>query len=323
MRVIYVGTGEIGVKALEALIASEEFTVVGVVTQPDKPVGRHQKIEPSAIKVLAMAKKIPVYQPEKISDKNVLSQLGFLKSDVIVVCAYGQILRKGFLALPKLGCINIHASLLPKYRGASCIQAAIQNGDKKTGITTMWMDEGIDTGDILLQESIGIKSDDTAQTLHDRLRDLAPSTILKSLQLMAKDKAPRIKQNDADANYVTRLNKEDGLINWDQDQKVIDCHIRAMNPWPSAFSYIGEGDNKKSFKIFSTIISNRSKGKPGEVLRIDKHGILVAAKKGGLLLREVQLEGRKRMSGAEFGNSQILKVGSFLNSQLSTPTPSE
>jgi methionyl-tRNA formyltransferase len=312
MRVLYIGTAEIGVPALQALVDSDRYFVTAVVTQPDRPVGRHQKLTPSPVKEAALKSHLKIYQPENINTAAVLAQLRFERPDVIIVCAYGQILRKPLLELPEYGCLNIHASLLPKYRGAACIQGAILNGEKETGVTIMRMDEGLDTGDILAQDSLSIRKTDTAGTIHDRLAQLAPSLLLKTLDGLVKGKVKPVRQDDRKATYMKRLTKESGHIDWKKPQTEIDCHIRAMTPWPSAYTWLPEKGDQKMLKIFTTILSNRAKGKPGEVLRVDKHGILVAAGKGGLLLREVQLEGKRRMHAAEFARGYNLPVGTIL-----------
>jgi len=313
MRIIFIGTGEIGLPALRALAQSPDHTVLGVVTQPDKPVGRQLKLAASPVKQEAFRLHLKVFQPEKIGAGPSVAQLRYLNSDLIVVAAYGQILPKTILDLPKYGCLNLHTSLLPKYRGASPIHSAIAAGEKESGITIMWMDEGLDTGDILMQQAVTLRRHETAQTLHDRLAKIGADLLLKSIPLVETGNAPRLKQDATKATLTKKLNKEHGHIDWDRPQRQIDAHIRAMTPWPSAYSWIPQsGDNQKMLKIFTTIISRAAKGKPGTVLRVDKHGILVAAKVGGLLLREVQLEGKKRMHAAEFARGFNLPVGLVL-----------
>lgn len=312
MRIIFIGTGEIGLPALHALVKSPEHEVLAVVTQPDRPVGRQLKLAPSPIKEAALKLHLKIFQPEKIGSAASLAQLKYFKPDLIVVAAYGQILTKDVLDLPKFGCLNIHASLLPKYRGASPIQAAIAAGDKQSGVTIMWMDEGLDTGDILLQETTTLLRRETAETLHNRLAKLGAEGLMKALPLIATRKAPRTKQDKTQATLTKKLSKEDGHIKWDRPQKAIDSHIRAMTPWPSAYAWIPHEKDHKMLKIFTTILSHRAKGKPGEVVNVDRHGILVAAGVGGLLLREVQLEGKKRMHAAEFARGFNLPVGLVL-----------
>jgi methionyl-tRNA formyltransferase len=309
MRIIFIGTGEIGLPALEALARSPDHQVLAVVTQPDRPVGRQLKLAASPIKQAAFRLHLQIFQPEKVGSATSVAQMRYLKPDLIIVAAYGQILNKEVLNLPKFGCLNLHASLLPKYRGASPIHAAIAAGEKQAGVTIMWMDEGLDTGDILSQEVVTLRRHETAQTLHDRLAKAGADALLKALPLIETGNAPRTKQDKAKATLTKKLKKEDGHIAWDRPQLEIDAHIRAMTPWPSAYVWIPQEADHKMLKIFTTIISRRAKGKPGEVVRVDKHGILVAAKVGGLLLREVQLEGKKRMHAAEFARGFNLPVG--------------
>jgi methionyl-tRNA formyltransferase len=312
MRVIFIGTGEIGLSVLESLAASKEHQVLAVVTQPDKPVGRQQRVAASPIKEAAFRLHLQIYQPEKIRALASVAQMKYLRPDVLVVIAYGQILSREVLELARQGCLNIHASLLPKYRGASPIHAAIQAGEKQSGVTIMWMDEGLDTGDILLQEKLNLRRHETTESLQKRLAKIAPGALLKALDLIGRGDAPREPQDKAKATLTKKLRKEDGLIDWTKPQRQIDAHIRAMTPWPSAYSWVGQGDERKMLKIFTTIISRRAQGKPGEILRVDRHGILVAAGTGGLLLREVQLEGKKRMHAAEFARGFSLPPGLVL-----------
>jgi methionyl-tRNA formyltransferase len=312
MKVVYIGTGEFGIPSLQALIDSPRCQVAAVLTQPDRPAGRHQELQPSPVKKLAFENHLEIYQPEKINTPSVLAQLNYLKPDVLVVCAYGQILKRELLKLPSLGCLNIHGSLLPEYRGAACVAGPIRDGRKNSGITIMWMDEGLDTGDILLQDSLSLGRREIAGSLHDRLASLAAPLLLKSLALIENGKAPRLQQNHAKASYIGKLKKEDGKIDWKKTQIELDRQIRAMNPWPAAYTHILDKGELKTLKIFRTILSTRAKGQPGEVVRVDKHGILVACGKGGLLLREVQFQGRKRMDAGEFSRGFSLPVGALL-----------
>jgi methionyl-tRNA formyltransferase len=312
MRIIFIGTGEIGLPSLLALTKSDKHQVLAVVTQPDRPVGRQLKLAASPIKEAAFKLHLKIFQPEKIGTAASIAQLKYLKPDLIVVAAYGQILSKEVLDLPQHGCLNLHTSLLPKYRGASPIHAAIAAGEKQSGVTIMWMDEGLDTGDILLQEPITLRRRETAETLHDKLATMGADALLKALDLIEAGKAPHIKQDKSKVTVTKKLKKEDGHIKWDRPQREIDTHIRAMTPWPSAYAWIPQEKDHKMLKIFTTILSHRAKGKPGEIVRVDKHGILVAAGVGGLLLREVQMEGKKRMHAAEFARGFNLPVGLVL-----------
>ena len=291
MRIIFIGTGAIGVPTLRALLNSER-EVVAVVTQPDKPVGREQRIEPPPIKKEIAKTRIPILQPTRI--KAAIENIRDLTPDVIVVIAYGQILPRDVLELPRLACLNLHASLLPRWRGAAPIQAAIAAGDRETGITAMYMDEGLDTGDVLLQRNLEILPNDTGGSLHDRLAQVAPEALLESLRLLAAGSAPRIAQDNALATHAPKLKREHGLIDWSESAEAIERKIRAYNPWPGAFMKL---DNQ-NLKIFSASVVDLD-GQPGEVLRSDKD-LIIATGKGALSLAEVQLEGKRRMTGAEF-----------------------
>ncbi|HMF81021.1 MAG TPA: methionyl-tRNA formyltransferase [Candidatus Acidoferrum sp.] len=306
MQIVFIGTGEIGVPTLEALLKSEH-DVIGVVTQPDKPAGREQRIEPPPIKkVIASgapnaspartgrALPLPILQPLRIKDQQAIEDIGVLKPDVIVVMAYGQILPRDVLEIPKIACLNLHASLLPRWRGAAPIQAAIAAGDPETGITVMYMDEGLDTGDILLQRRIDIRSNDTGGSLHERLAQIAPDALLHSLRLFVEGSAPRIPQDNSLATYAPKLKREDGRIDWSEPAQIIERKIRAFNPWPGAFTKF-DGPN---LKIFSASIVDLS-GKPGEIMGRGKEFIIAAGGRA-LSLGEVQLEGKRRMSATEF-----------------------
>ena len=296
MRIVFMGAGEIGVPTLQALLNSEH-EVVGVVTQPDKPVGRSQLIEPPPIKKALSGTNIPVLQPARIKDRQAIEEIRALRPDVMVVMAYGQILPRGVLEIPEIACLNLHASLLPRWRGAAPIQAAIAAGDREIGITVMYMDEGLDTGDILFQRTIDILPADTGGALHDRLAGVAPETLLESLDLLAKGKAPRTPQDNAVATYAPKLKREDGKIEWSDPADAIERKIRAFDPWPGAFMTVST-DGTRNLKIFSaTVIDLR--GKPGKILRSENE-LVVAAGEDALSLGEVQLEGKRRMSAMEF-----------------------
>jgi methionyl-tRNA formyltransferase len=295
MRIVFIGTGEIGVPMLRAL-QNSEHEIAGVVTQPDKPVGREQKITAPPIKAAFSNKKISILQPVKIKDPKAIDQIRVLGPDVIVVMAYGQILPRAVLEIPKIACLNLHASLLPRWRGAAPIQAAIAAGDRETGITVMYMDEGLDTGDILLQRKIDMTPNETGDSLHDRLAEIAPEAMFDALKMFPN--APRSAQDKSLASYAPKLNREAGLINWNDPAEVIERKIRAYNPWPGAFTQF----NNKKLKIFAGSIVDL-RGNPGEILRRDRE-LVVAATDGALSLTEVQLEGKRRMSAAEFLRGQ-------------------
>jgi len=302
MRIVFIGTGEIGAPTLRALLNSEH-EVATVVTQPDKPVGREQRIEPPPIKKEIATTGIPVLQPPRIKDPQAIEEVRRLTPDVIVVAAYGQILPREVLEIPRLACLNLHASLLPRWRGAAPIQAAIAAGDSETGITVMYMAEGLDTGDILLQRSVEILPNDTGGSLHDRLAQIAPEALLESLQLVAAANAPRIPQDNAFATYAPKLKREHGQIDWSESAEAIERKVRAYNPWPGAFMKV-DGQN---LKVFSASVVDLN-GEPGEILRSDKD-LIIATGKGALSLTEVQLEGKRRMIAAKFlrGHGALLR----------------
>jgi methionyl-tRNA formyltransferase len=305
MRIVFIGTGEIGVPTLGALLNSEH-EVAAVVTQPDKPVGREQRVEPPPIKKAMIGRArppgAPIFQPARIRDPKIIAEIRRVTPDVIVVVAYGQILPRDVLEIPRLACLNLHASLLPRWRGAAPIQAAIAAGDRETGITVMYMDEGLDTGDILLQHNVEISPNDTGGSLHDRLAQIAPNALLESVRLLAAGTAPRIPQDNARATHAPKLKREHGLIDWSESAEAIERKIRAYNPWPGAFMKV-HGQN---LKIFSASVADLN-GQPGEILRDDKD-LIVTTGKGALSLAQVQLEGKRRMSAAEFlrGHAALL-----------------
>lgn len=305
MRIVFIGAGEIGVPTLQALLRSSEHQLTGVVTQPDKPVGRAQRIEPTAIKRALAGSNVPILQPARIKDRQAIEDIRALQPDAIVVMAYGQILPREVLEIPRVACLNLHASLLPRWRGAAPIQAAIAAGDHRTGITVMYMAEGLDTGDILLRRETDILPTDTGGALHDRLAQIAPNALLEALQVLAKGNAPRIPQDDTLATHAPKLTRDDGKIDWSQPAEIIEQNIRAFNPWPGAFTEIAVPGVRK-LKIFSAAIVDL-RGKPGEFLRRDNELVIVAGK-GALSLGEVQLEGKRRMDATEFvrGHASIL-----------------
>ncbi len=309
MRIVFAGTGEFGVPCLEALVASDDHFVLSVITQPDRPAGRAQKLLASPIKECALRHQLTVFQPEDVNSATSLSQIRYQKPDLMVVVAYGQILKKPILELPELGCWNVHGSLLPKYRGASPIAAAVRDLQKRTGVTIMQMNEGLDTGDILGKVATRIRPGETTGLLHDRLAKKAGPLLLYLLERSKKGKLKSARQNSQEASVAPRMKKEDGKIDWAKNPEEIDAHIRAMQPWPGAYAWVPDGTDQKMLKIFSVILSKRAKGKPGEIVEINSHGILVAAKKGGVLLREVQLEGRKRMSAVEYSRGAGIVAG--------------
>jgi len=301
MRIVFIGTGEIGLPTLRALFASSAHEVVGILTQPDKPVGRAQQLQAPPIKAEVFRQGVPILQPHRIREEVAVGELRALAPDVIVVMAYGQILPKSVLEIPRLACLNLHASLLPRHRGAAPIQAAIAAGDKETGITVMYMDEGLDTGDTLLQSSLTITPNETGGSLHDRLAELAPAALLRALDQLSTGSAPRIPQDNSLATYAPKLEREHGRIDWTETAEAIERKIRAFDPWPGAFGVLTDAAGKpRHLKIFrATILPNEKLGEPGAIA-LPNDSAIVATGRGSMRLEQVQLEGKRRMSAAEF-----------------------
>lgn len=306
MRVLFLGTGEIGLPTLDWLLATPKHEVVGVITQPDKPVGRKLVLTPPETKVRALAAGVPVFQPERL--RKAVAEVRAFNADIAVVIAYGQILSKEVLNAPRLGCINVHTSLLPKYRGAAPIQAAIREGDAETGVTIMFMDEGLDTGDILLTRRLAIASDETGGSLHDRLALAAPAAMEEALDLISAGNPPRQPQDNALATHVGKLTREHGAIDWQQSAAAIERTIRAYNPWPGTFTRLPEGT---PLKVHAARIASGKTAAPGTVVVASGH-FIVACGEGLLELTEVQAEGRKRMAAADFLRGHALPEGSHL-----------
>lgn len=292
MRVVFIGTGDIGLPVLRWLIESREHELIGVVTQPDKPVGRDQRVQAPPIKAALEGSPVPVLQPERIKRPEAIDAIRALKPEAIVVMAYGQILPRAVLEIPTVACLNLHASLLPRHRGAAPIQSAILAGDAESGITVMYMDEGLDTGDILLMHRIALAPDEIGGSLHDRLAEISPAALAEALQQLESGTAPRVPQKAAEATYAPKLEREHGLIDWSQPAAAIERKVRAFNPWPGAYTLVrDDARRERKLKIYRAAIETAAPGVAG---------IRIPAADGALLLLEVQLEGKKRMSAAEF-----------------------
>jgi methionyl-tRNA formyltransferase len=291
------GTPGPAAKCLQALIDVKE-NVVAVITQPDRPKGRGLKVTQSAVKELALTYSIPVHQPEKIKDANAINLVKSIAPDLIVVVAYGKILPKEIIEAPKYGSINVHASLLPKYRGAAPIQWALINGDKVTGITIQKVAEALDSGDIILQEKIDIDDSDNIKTLASKLFDIGSKLLIKAIAMIKSEEIAYIKQDERAATLAPQLEKSTGEIKWDKSAKEIFDLIRGCDPWPVAYTYF----NGKMFKIFSSMIGIAEKEhKPGKVVEIAKdEGFIVGCGKGSLLIKEVQIEGSRKMDAWQF-----------------------
>lgn len=300
------GSPDFATASLNALIHSKKHEVKLVITQPDKPAGRGQKVTPCAVAEFASEHKLAIVKPEKVrNNPEFLNQLKKIEPDVIVVVAYGKILPKEILDLPKKGCVNVHSSLLPKYRGAAPINWAIINGEKMTGVSTMFMNEKMDEGDILLQVGTEITYEDTAETLHDHLAILGAELLLQTLDRIEKEGLKGIPQNHSEATYTQKLKKEDGLIDWSMTADQIYNRIRGLQPWPRAHAQLGS----ETLTIFdSAPIDINSKEAPGTITSVDK-GIMVATGNGQICILEVQMSGKKRMPAIDFLKGHSLKVG--------------
>ena len=308
LRIIFLGTPDFAVPALRALIEHGE-KVVAVVTQPDRPKGRGRQLTPPPVKVVAQETGLEVLQPTKIKTKDFLDELGAYRPDVILVAAYGRILPPTLLTLPPLGCLNVHGSLLPKYRGAAPIQTAILRGEKEAGVTIMQMDAGLDTGDMLLMDSLPISDDDTSATMIPKLAELGGRLLLQALELLKQGRLNPQQQDDNKATLAPPLTKEDGLIHWQHNAFAISCQIRALDPWPLAHtSYEG-----KQLKLFSPLVIHEPcSALPGTIVRADKNGVVVACGQDLLKVRELQLEGKKRLPASAFLLGHPLKTGAIL-----------
>lgn len=295
MRAVFMGTPEFAVPTLQALI--DHHQVEAVVTQPDKQRGRGKKVQFPPVKEKAVEHEIPVYQPQKARDEEFVEILREINPDVIVVVAYGQILPESILNIPKYGCINVHGSLLPKYRGAAPIQWAVLDGEEKTGITTMYMEKGLDTGDMIDKAEIVLDPKETAGTLHDKLMEIGANLLLETLEKLENETAVRIKQNDSESCYASMLTKEMGQIDFSKSAREIECLIRGMNPWPSAYTSL----NGKTLKVWEAeVLTENSGEEPGTVIDVTKDAIVAACKEGALKLLEVQMAGKKRMKVSAF-----------------------
>lgn len=311
VRVVFMGTPDFAVPILQALVEGP-YQVVGVVTQPDRPKGRRRILTAPPVKKVAVELGIPVYQPERLRDPESVRQVHALRPDLIVTAAYGQILPESILAKPTYGCINVHASLLPKYRGGAPIHWAIINGEKETGISIMYMVKEMDAGDILAQQAIPISKQDHVGSLHDRLSQLGAEMIKELLPSLIKGEVQPVPQDHRQATYAYNIRPEDEWIDWSQTAEQIDCRIRGLHPWPVAST----SWQQKRLKIWwGEPIAEHSTQPPGTILKMENDGIFVATGKGILKITELQLAGRKRMSTAVFLGGTQMKVGERLGDE--------
>lgn len=309
MRILFMGTPDFSVPTLETLIQSKH-EVVGVVTQPDKPKGRGKQLQSTPVKEKALEYDIPVFQPVKVRQEGFIDEMHMLKPDLAVVIAFGQILPKDFLEMPKYGCINVHASLLPELRGAGPIQWSILNGDSVTGVTTMYMDVGLDTGDMLLKEEVDIEPNETGGSLHDKLSVIGGPLILKTIKALEEGILERIPQDNDLSTYAPMLDKQLGNISWDKPAIEIERLIRGLNPWPSAFTYV----DGKMLKLWEAKVIELEDDHhmPGSVFEINKDGMVVKCADNGLLITSLQLQGKKRMAASDFLRGYNVEEGIIL-----------
>ncbi|MBI3903906.1 MAG: methionyl-tRNA formyltransferase [Nitrosomonadales bacterium] len=295
MKIIFAGTPHFAAAALEALLI-HQFDVVAVLTQPDRPAGRGMQLTPSPVKQLALLHDLPVLQPHTLKDIDIQNELAAYMADVMVVAAYGLILPQAVLQLPRYGCLNIHASLLPRWRGAAPIQRAILAGDTETGITVMQMDAGLDTGDMLLKKSCAISAQDNGATLHDKLAILGAEAIVEALHLLEQGQLMPVQQDNTLATYAAKLNRAEAEIDWTQSAAHISCAVRAYNPFPAATTTL----NATPIKIWQASVRHDLSGVSGTVLAVEKNAIIVACRQGALCLEVLQRPNAKALPAAQF-----------------------
>ncbi len=309
LRIIFAGTPDFAAQHLQALIEQGLHHIVAVYTQPDRPAGRGKKLTPSAVKTIALEHHLPVFQPHGLKELSVQDELKQHQADIMIVVAYGLLLPQAVLDIPRFGCFNVHASLLPRWRGAAPIQRAIAAGDKLTGVTIMQMDLGLDTGDMLVKRECDISDDDTAASLHDKLIPLGVEALFDALRELQSSELQAVSQNDAKATYAEKITKEEAQINWSESAATITTKIRAYNPFPIAFTFF----NESRIKIYSAeAVESMTGAEPGQILQVSDRGLLVACGEGSaLLILQCQLPNKKVMSVADIlrGNSNVFSVG--------------
>ncbi|CCN33430.1 Methionyl-tRNA formyltransferase [Vibrio nigripulchritudo SO65] len=310
LRIVFAGTPDFAARHLAALLSSEH-EVIAVYTNPDRPAGRGKKLTPSAVKSLALEHDLPVYQPENFKSDEAKQALVDLNADIMVVVAYGMLLPQAVLDTPRLGCINVHGSILPRWRGAAPIQRSVWAGDEEAGVTIMQMDIGLDTGDMLKIATLPIEATDTSTSMYDKLAELGPQALIDCLGDIAEGKVVPVKQNDDEASYAKKLSKEEARINWNDDAAHIERCVRAFNPWP--ISHFDAADN--TIKVWQSRLDNQSTDKPaGTIIQADKTGIYVTTGNGILVLEQIQVPGKKAMSVQDILNARAswFEVGSQL-----------
>ncbi|MBB1385542.1 methionyl-tRNA formyltransferase [Pseudoalteromonas sp. SG45-5] len=298
LRIIFAGTPDFAARHLQALIQSKH-TIVGVYSQPDRPAGRGKKLKASEVKELALEYNLPVFQPQSLKNDEALAELTSLNADIMIVVAYGLILPKAILEAPRLGCLNVHGSILPRWRGAAPIQRAIWAGDEQTGVTIMQMDEGLDTGDMLHISRCPISTTETSASLYIKLAELGPDALIETINKLANGEITPEPQNDELANYAKKLSKEEANIDWSMSALQIERNIRSFNPWPVCFTQMGE----QTVKVYQAQVVLQS-GNPGQILSSDKNGVVVACGEHALCITQLQPQGKKPMAINDFLNGR-------------------
>jgi len=308
LRIIFAGTPDFAARHLQALIQSEH-QIVGVYSQPDRPAGRGKKLKASEVKELALEHNLPVFQPQSLKNDEALAELTSLNADIMIVVAYGLILPKAILEAPRLGCLNVHGSILPRWRGAAPIQRAIWAGDEQTGVTIMQMDEGLDTGDMLHISRCPISTTETSASLYTKLAELGPDALIETINKLANGEITSEPQNDELANYAKKLSKEEANIDWSMSALQIERNIRSFNPWPMCFTQMGG----QTVKIHQAQVMLQS-GDPGQILSSDKNGVVVACGEHALCITQLQPQGKKPMAINDFlnGRSDWVTPGTIL-----------
>ena len=299
MRVVFMGTGDIAVPSFRRLVEAGPVPSL-LVTQPDRPVGRHQLLMPPPIKELALAAGVPVFQPERVREESACDEIAALRPELIVVMAYGQILPRRLIEIPTLACINLHASLLPRHRGAACIQGAIDAGDAETGMTVIHVAMKLDSGDLILDHRTPIGPQDTGGTVHDRLAEMGPDALAEALDALAAGRAPRRAQDEQQATYIGKLGREDGRLDWSRPAARLERRIRAYDPWPGSFTVFESDGASKRLKVFPPARVVGGSGDPGEVLAAGEDGLVIACGERALMLESVQPDGSRKMTAGDF-----------------------
>lgn len=308
MRIVFMGTPEFAAASLERLI-KDSHEVCAVFTQPDKPKGRGHHLAMSPVKEIALENNIEVYQPQRLRNSDSCEIIKSLAPELIVVVAYGQILPADILSIPKYGCVNIHASLLPKHRGAAPIQWSVLLGDEKTGVTSMQMDTGLDTGDMLIKKELSIDPDETSGELHDRLAVLGAEVLAETLEHISDGTLIPQKQNDDESDYAPMLSKEMCPIDWNLSAKEVHNKVRGLSPWPCATAKLGD----KVFKIHKTALAGECNAKPGEVIKSGEKLVVACGGSGSVEIKQLQAPGKKAMNAADFLRGNPIKAGEFFN----------